>query len=309
MREMRAQKRDLIRDLDSERKKAKTLQGTLEAMRDHSSARSEEVTTLQEETRALNITVALLIDQQRHLTKALELSRSRIESLSERLAASDSNKTELTHQLESEQAHVGTLMQDLAKARSREQELTDQLVSEQALTSSLKANVNHVAGQLSHPRILANEWHTRGCSAAVVFPSNVTFVALSSGSGQGGASTPGVHGESALEKGIYIQQLSVKGIGHTLVGLVTSDAEKAALKRSRDYGELPFMTAVGSESMSVSMQVNMTDRIAKVFVKFESGGEVIKEITGFPGTVWVACAVKRTSTREVSLMPCFHWKP
>ena len=55
---------------------------------------------------------------------------------------------------------------------------------------------------------------------------------------------PGVHAVGAIDNGRTTQTIYLKGAGYGLIGLVTTDAEKNALRRHAgdDWPKLPYMT-------------------------------------------------------------------
>jgi hypothetical protein len=162
-----------------------------------------------------------------------------------------------------------------------------------------------------------DKWNQTGCSRAVQFTSPVSFVCPSVENEHSLASMPGVHGQTAMDKGMYSQSIFLKGSGYVLAGFVSSDEEKYALK-SCDGTSTPLMTIVNNQTdstheHSLTLHVDMVTRTAKLYMgNVRDGGpgeklEAYHVWENLPPRVWVAVAMKRNSNREAVLLPCSHW--
>jgi len=161
-----------------------------------------------------------------------------------------------------------------------------------------------------------NVWHQEDTSHVLTFPTNKSVVCDSYHSG--GNNMPGVHARGAIDNGRSTQSIWLKGAGYTLVGLVTSEEEKQALRRhaGADFTKMPLMTSIyssdGDERKGdvFTIEVDMTERRAKLYVSDMDSSHLLKPHTvweDLPDKVWVAVAFKRNSGREAVLMPCIHW--
>merc|ERR1719356_419955 len=90
----------------------------------------------------------------------------------------------------------------------------------------------------------------------------------------GGNSMPGVHSKGFMIEGRTTQSIWMKGIGYTLVGLISSDEEKQALVAcaGHDWSKFPFMTIVpmnsGGEDMGevYTIEVDQTEKKATLYI-------------------------------------------
>jgi hypothetical protein len=259
VREFRAQKREIIRELDVERKRVKKLEADLRA------ANREKVRYISELERNL----------------------------------AESQRTNLYRGQQLTLAH-----HQLTQARHQEGMRAQQVLQ-------LNRDVSRATTQYAPPKTIQNTWNKGGCSSVVMFPSDTTFLTLpDEQQGGGGTSMPGVYGDLTMEKGVYYQQMTLKGSGYTLVGLVASEEDKEHWKYMNDWSGVQYLHMCTFHVESITMQVNMTKRIATVVVQEGPPhyGKSKVEWTGLPSKVWFACALKRCSTREAHLLPCLHWE-
>ena len=67
-----------------------------------------------------------------------------------------------------------------------------------------------------------------------------------------------------MTTGVYHQQLSLKGTGYTLVGLVTSDRKKDSLNvAGNDFTVLPYVKMAGGSEF-VCIHVDMNKSVANI---------------------------------------------
>jgi len=161
-----------------------------------------------------------------------------------------------------------------------------------------------------------NIWHQEDNSPVLTFPTNKSVLCQSIETAHSYSSMPGVHTEACITRGKTTQSIWVKGVGYTLVGLVSSEEQKQHVRRScakHGWDKLPYMTTsyYGSskdEGYVITIEVDMIEKCAKLFVSNKS--DSLKQIkpkkvwTDLPDTVWIAIAFKRNSAREAVLMPC-----
>jgi len=162
-------------------------------------------------------------------------------------------------------------------------------------------------------------WNRTSCSSAIQFTSPASFTCLAVEDDYS-SSMPGVHDQVAMEKGIYSQSIWLTGEGYTLVGLVSSDKEKAALKFCRSWSNLPFMSIIGyGRDHCLTIYVDMINRKAQLYRADASNRAYLdnepgtslepeREWDNLPDRLWVAVAMKRNSMREAILLPCTHWE-
>jgi hypothetical protein len=126
---------------------------------------------------------------------------------------------------------------------------------------------------------------------------------------------PGIHSLGAIERGRITQSIWIKGVGYTLVGLVTSESEKYHLQHIHgSWKELSMMKIVRSadkeeKGVVCTIEVDMIEKRAKLYT---SSNEYFSTRNlqpdhvweNLPDKVWVAVALKRNSGREAVLMPC-----
>jgi hypothetical protein len=202
------------------------------------------------------------------------------------------------------------LVQELEQERKRVKHLENEL-------DVLKNNDQYMSLEDLGGRFYQDAWNQMGCSRAVQFTSPVSFVCPSVEEQRSLAAMPGVHGQTAMDKGMYSQSIWLKGRGYVLAGFVSSDAEKGALKNcGADWTKLPFMTIMSNMSSenALTLHVDMVTRTAKVYNGISSsdnllGGqlEACHVWENLPPRVWVAVGMKRNSNREAVLLPCSHW--
>jgi len=94
---------------------------------------------------------------------------------------------------------------------------------------------------------------------------------------------PGVHAERPIDKGTATQSISIKGVGITLAGLVTSDEEKEEIRRRTgdDFTKTPYMEMVpcGSrlnDGCIVTIEIDMVERKAELFVTQKNDSLLLK---------------------------------
>ena len=89
-----------------------------------------------------------------------------------------------------------------------------------------------------------NSWEQHDVSTALKFPTTKSVICKSF-EDCGGNCMPGVHAVGAIEdNGRTTQTIYLKGAGYGLIGLVTTNAEKNALRRhvGDNWLKLPYMT-------------------------------------------------------------------
>lgn len=160
-----------------------------------------------------------------------------------------------------------------------------------------------------------NVWEKVDVSAALTFPTNKSALCQSV-KNQGGNHMPGVHAIGAIDNGRTTQSIWLKGSGYGLVGLVTNDEEKYALRHrvGHDFTKVPYMTATHmscteTQGVVYTIEVDMIERRAELYISSKESIGMVEPHTvweNLPDTVWVAVAFKRNSGREAVLMPCLH---
>ncbi|KAL7531868.1 hypothetical protein ACHAXR_004281 [Thalassiosira sp. AJA248-18] len=161
-----------------------------------------------------------------------------------------------------------------------------------------------------------NVWDTEDTSQVLKFPTKKSVI-CDSVYLSGGNSMPGVHSLGAIDKGRTTQSIWLKGTGYALVGLVTSEEEKKALRHhgGDDFTQMPLMTSIFSpheddrEGDVFTIEIDMIERRAKLYVSDKDSSRILEPHQvweGLPDRVWVAIAFKRNSGREAVLMPCIH---
>ena len=151
-------------------------------------------------------------------------------------------------------------------------------------------------------------WNQTGCSRAVQFTSPVSFVCPSVEEEHSLASMPGVHGQTAMDKGIYSQSIWLRGGGFILAGFVSSAVEKDALKSCDDWTGLPLMQNLYFDN-ALTLHVNMVTRTAKLYNGNSRGSRILpgeklqacRVWENLPPRVWVAVAMKRNTNCEAVL--------
>jgi hypothetical protein len=108
------------------------------------------------------------------------------------------------------------LVQELEQERKRVKHLENEL-------DVLKNDDQYMSLEDLGGSFYQDAWNQMGCSRAVQFTSPVSFVCPSVEQQHSLACTPGVHGETAMDKGIYSQSIWLKGTGYVLAGFVSSD--------------------------------------------------------------------------------------
>jgi hypothetical protein len=198
------------------------------------------------------------------------------------------------------------LVQELEQERKRVKHLEKEL-------NVLKNGDQYMSLEDLGGSFYQDAWNQTGCSRAVRFTSPVSFVCPSVEVEHSLAHMPGVHGQIAMDKGVYSQSVWLKGGCFVLFGLVSSDAEKDTLKSVISWRGLPLMKIldIGSNG-SLTLHVDMVTRTAKLYL----GGprvlpgeklEASHVWENLPPRVWVAVAIKRTTDCEAILLPCSHW--
>jgi hypothetical protein len=202
------------------------------------------------------------------------------------------------------------IAQDLEQERKRVKHLENEL-------NVLKNDDQYMSLEDLGGSFYQDAWNQTGCSRAVNFTSPVSFVCPSVEEEHSLACMPGVHGQTAMDKGMYSQSIWLKGTGYVLAGFVSSDAEKDALKRCDDWRMLPLMQNLCSEN-AVTLHVDMVTHTAKLYNGNSIGPERGQNLPGekleashvwenLPPKVRVAVAMKRNTNREIVLLPCSHW--
>lgn len=195
--------------------------------------------------------------------------------------------------------------EDRRKLEAAERERDDLLGTEQGLIDE-------------GTQLWQNTWDSNNVSSVLSFPTNKSAVCHSV-EYVGGNSMPGVHSLGHIDGGRTSQSIWMKGAGYTLVGLVTSEEEKDAVRLNAgdDWSRLPFMTCVYSANGDdragdvFTIEVDMVDRRAELYVSEKDSERQLEPHTvweGLPEKVWIAIAFKRNSAREAVLMPCTLWK-
>lgn len=208
-------------------------------------------------------------------------------------------------------------MISLRDARAEKRKFKRELEEERALVKKLKQKVSVLNQTLEEkPRrvmtVFQDSWNQRGCSETVQFDAPNKFSCRSVEQDYR-AAMPGVCGVSPMESGYYTQSIALRGVGYTLVGLVSSDEEKKELKYCNNWHKLPFMSPAASccgiLGTAVTIQVDMVNRRAELYDgdamhdAMRSQGKPIHVWENLPDKVWVAAATKRNSEREVILLP------
>lgn len=163
-----------------------------------------------------------------------------------------------------------------------------------------------------------NVWEQQDVSSVLTFPTMKSVVCDSIEACHHGNDMPGVYARGAIDNGRTTQSIWVKGAGYTMVGLVTCDDEKNALRRcvGSDWGKVPMMTNVfhsdngESKGDVFTIEVDMMERRAELYVSSKDSSRRLEPEQvweDLPDKVWVAVAFKRNTGREAVLMPCIHW--
>lgn len=195
------------------------------------------------------------------------------------------------------------LVQELEQERKRVKHLENEL-------DVLKNDDQYVSLEDLGGSFYQDAWNQTGCSRAVQFTSPVSFVCPSVEEEHSLAAMPGVHGQIAMDKGIYVQSIWLKaGSPYVLAGFVSSDVEKEALKSCNNFDRLPLMQNVCNET-ALTLHVDMVTRTAKLYNGNNLPGEKLEACNvweNLPQKVWVAVAMKRRTNCEAVLLPCSHW--
>lgn len=158
-------------------------------------------------------------------------------------------------------------------------------------------------------------WSREGVRATLSFPMNNSVVCGSHDIHDivhGGSGMPGVHALGVIDRrcGHFSQSILVKGRGCTMVGFVTSDKEKGALRRraGEDFKKIPWMTMVHhhciGDEIALTLEVDMSSRRATLQEYGPSPRKaLIKVWENLPDQVWIAVAFMRATRREAILMP------
>ncbi|GKY90584.1 hypothetical protein MPSEU_000032100 [Mayamaea pseudoterrestris] len=306
------EKDKLLRLLTAERERNLALKSDADKFRAQINTLTQLLNQEKSDSHALKKSTSRLLEQEvknvafvqtslDRMRQKVAAGRVQLASLASSNNALSAQKGYLDRSLIRERNRVETLERDVAADRAREIDLTRLLETEQKLVASLRQDLNAASTRLFKLNTIQNEWNTEGCSKEVLFTSGNSFLMLSVDDSPDGTSMPGVYGNLAMDSGVYLQQLSYNGTGYTFVGLVANDTEKENLKfAGNDFRTLPLMKVVSGNSASIL--VDMNKRVATM--TSNGGGETSFNL---PAKVWVACALKRSTAREATLLPCLHW--
>ena len=272
-----------------------------------------------------------------HLSQQLADSENRAKGaeedrrcLQQQLANSESFATEL-RDMKTERNHLSQLLVDVESrvglAEEEQRCISQQLaesdrrakLAEEERDKLLQEKSENEEGPVLRDQgteLWQNIWSQADHSIALSFPTKKSVVCESVYE-IGGNDMPGVHSEGAITNGRTTQSIWMKGMGYTLVGLVTSEEEKIALRHhaGRDFTKMPMMTSVFSphsderEGDVFTLEVDMIERRAELFISDKDSSRQLTPHTtweNLPDEVWVAVAFKRNSGREAVLMPCIH---
>lgn len=162
-----------------------------------------------------------------------------------------------------------------------------------------------------------NTWDQNDVSQTLKFPTNKSVICPSVEISSGNC-MPGVHSLGAIEGGRTTQSIWIKGVGYTLVGLVTSESEKHHIRHKAydSWDELSMMKTISTgnedEGEVCTIEVDMITKRAELYISSWCNADTqhlqpVTVWTNLPDKVWVAVAFKRNSGREAVLMPCAHW--
>lgn len=153
--------------------------------------------------------------------------------------------------------------------------------------------------------VLNNIWSVEGCSDLLEFTPGLTTFYRPSSDDQQQAYATGAVAMIPFERGLYRQVIHLLDGGAALVGLVSNDGEKLALRAHQNSDPMAHMTPVVVDmELTVTIEVDMDERKASI----RSEGKEV-EFENLPPKVWVACALAAHPVleREAILMTCYHW--
>jgi len=300
----------MVKEQQHQRRRAPVIRGRKRSGRARTAARSSTraaAATVQRRTRGTNLAAS---------------SRSAAAAASNHSSAST---TAQQVQLRNMRAEKRRLLQQLAESERRAKVAEEDrdkllmLLPEEDKPADEEINDLKKRGPVLRDRgteLWQNVWCQDDVSIALTFPTSKSVVCESVDE-VGGNDMPGVYSSGAISNGRTTQSIWMKGKGYTLVGLVTCDEEKAALRHraGKDFRQMPMMTNVYSahwdarEGDVFTIEVDMIERRAELFISDKDAShQLTPHITweGLPEKVWVAVAFKRNSEREAVLMPCIH---
>ena len=170
-----------------------------------------------------------------------------------------------------------------------------------------------------------NTWDQNDVSQTLIFPTDKyapfnnnesmsNTVMCCSVETSTGHCMPGIHTLGAIERGRTTQSIWIKGVGYTLVGLVSSESEKYHLRHKvhGSWEELSMMKIVAhadkeENGVVCTIEVDMIKKRARLYTSsnFSTRHLQLDQVwENLPDKVWVAVAFKRNSGREAVLMPC-----
>jgi len=291
----------MVKEQQHQRRRAPVIRGRKRSGRARTAARSSTratAATVQRRTRGTNLAAS---------TRSAAAAASNHSS-----AATTAQQV----QLRNIRAEKRRLLQQLAESERRAkvaEEDRDKLLADEVINDLNKS------GPVLRDRgteLWQNVWCQDDVSMALTFPTSKSVVCESVDE-VGGNDMPGVYSSGAISNGRTTQSIWMKGKGYTLVGLVTCDEEKAALRHraGEDFRQMPLMSCVYSahrdarEGDVFTIEVDMIERRAVLFISDKDASRQLmphKTWEGLPEKVWVAVAFKRNSEREAVLMPCIH---
>ena len=234
--------------------------------------------------------------------------RDLMQKLAETERRADDAERSLVHQLAEAESRLKTAEKEINDAKLRveaAEKKRDDVIADQS------------AFYDEGTELWQNHWDHEGVSTALKFPTYKSVV-CDSHHIVGGNSMPGVHAAGAIDNGRTTQSIWLKGHGYSLVGLVTSEDQKNALRQhaGNDYTKMPLMTPFyhsggdNNKGEVFTIEIDMMERRAELYLSDSlSKGHLEPHIVweNLLVKVWVAVAFKRNSGREAVLMPCIHW--